>query len=104
MYKLVFYVPPTHVDAVKTAIFAAGAGHIGHHDHCCWQVLGEGQFRPMDGSQPFLGELHNVEKVAEYRVEMICQEAFISDAVAALKLAHPYEQPAFDVVCLSPIT
>jgi structural hemagglutinin/hemolysin toxin protein RtxA len=100
MYKLCFYVPESHLEAVKTAVFAAGAGRIGDYDSCCWQVPGQGQFRPLDGSSPFLGQQGVVESVAEYRVEMVCETAFIKAAVAALLAAHPYETPAWDVVAL----
>ncbi|WP_294949423.1 YqfO family protein [Sulfurivirga sp.] len=97
MYKLVFFVPVTHVEQVKQAVFDAGAGRIGNYDRCSWQVLGEGQFRPLDGANPFLGQQGEVEKVAEYRVEMVCDDAHIEKAVQALKAAHPYETPAYDV-------
>ena len=56
MFKLCFYVPDSHLDAVKQAIFAVGGGRIGLYDSCCWQVQGLGQFRPLPGSQPHLGE------------------------------------------------
>jgi len=100
MYKLGFYVPESHLDAVKEAVFSAGAGRIGHYDHCCWQTLGEGQFRPSDESQPFIGEAAKLEQVAEYRVEMVCEDDCVADAVDAMKGAHPYEEPAWDLVQL----
>ena len=98
MYKLCFYVPESHVEPVKVAVFAAGAGCIGDYDRCCWQVLGEGEFRPLQGSTPFLGEQGKRQSLAEYRVELVCEADFIHAAVAALLDAHPYEQPAWDVV------
>jgi hypothetical protein len=101
MYKLCFYVPESHLDAVKTAVFAAGAGRIGDYDQCCWQISGQGQFRPLPGSQPFIGETGALEIVEEYRVEMVCVDDRIKAAVAALKSAHPYEEPAFDCWLLS---
>ncbi len=97
MYKLVFFVPVTHVEQVKQAVFDAGAGRIGNYDRCSWQVLGEGQFRPLEGANPFLGQPGEVEKVAEYRVEMVCDDVHIESAIRALKAAHPYETPAYDV-------
>ncbi|MGH1371089.1 MAG: NGG1p interacting factor NIF3 [Cellvibrionaceae bacterium] len=100
MFKLSFFVPETHLEAVKQAVFVAGAGKIGDYDQCCWQVLGEGQFRPLPGSDPFLGELSKLELVNEYKVEMVCDETLIAAAVDALKRAHPYEEPAYDVVRL----
>ncbi|HEY6132026.1 MAG TPA: NGG1p interacting factor NIF3 [Halioglobus sp.] len=100
MYKLCFFVPELHLENVKSAVFSTGAGRIGDYDCCCWQVLGEGQFRPLPGSTPFLGRQGVVEVVAEYRVEMVCEAQFVSAAVAALLDAHPYEEPAWDVVAL----
>ena len=97
MYKLVFYVPESHLDIVKTAVFDIGAGNIGNYDHCCWQTLGQGQFRPLAGSQPHSGEVEKLEKVAEYRVEMVCRNELIVEVISALKQAHPYEEPAYDV-------
>lgn len=98
MYKLTFYVPESHLEIVKTAMFAAGAGRIGNYDSCCWQVLGQGQFRPCEGSNPYLGQQGDVEVVAEYRVELVCDSASIRQAVTALLSSHPYEEPAYDVV------
>ncbi len=103
MYKLVFFVPQPQLDEVKQAVFATGAGRIGDYDQCCWQVLGEGQFRPLSGSDPFLGEEGEVTRVTEYRVELVCEDSLIVDAVAAMKAAHPYEEPAFDVIKLTEI-
>lgn len=98
MYKLCFYVPESHLEAVKAAVFAAGAARIGDYDSCCWQVLGQGQFRPLDGSKPYLGQQGKLEVLPEYRVEMVCERRFVRAAVAALIEAHPFETPAWDVV------
>lgn len=101
MYKLAFFVPESHLEAVKHAVFATGAGRIGQYDHCCWQVKGEGQFRALAGSNPFLGQQGQVEKVEEFRVELVCSDELIRQAVAAMKQAHPYEEPAYDVFQLA---
>lgn len=100
MYKITFYVPVSHVEAVKSAMFAAGAGRIGDYDCCAWQVLGVGQFRPLIGATPFIGEIDHIEQVAEYKVEMVCATAHIMLVLAALKSSHPYEEPAYNVVQL----
>ncbi|HEY8939075.1 MAG TPA: NGG1p interacting factor NIF3 [Cellvibrio sp.] len=97
MYKLVFFVPESHLEQVKTAVFSAGAGRIGNYDQCCWQVQGSGQFRPLAGANPYIGNSGQLETLPEYRVEMVCADEFIQAAVAALRAAHPYEEPAFDV-------
>jgi hypothetical protein len=97
MYKLVFYVPKENTEEVKSAVFATGAGKIGNYDSCCWQVLGKGQFRPLKGSQPAIGQEDQIEYVEEFRVELVCENHLIQEAVNALKIAHPYEEPAYDV-------
>ncbi len=97
MFKLCFFIPETHVEQVKEALFKKGAGQIGQYDHCSWQVLGEGQFRPLKGSQPFLGKESHIEKVVEYKVEMVCEDDLIEDVVKELIKTHPYEEPAYEV-------
>jgi len=97
MFKIAFFVPVGHEEAVKEAMFAAGGGRIGAYDRCSWQVLGVGQFRPLEGAAPFIGTVDALERVAEYRVEMVCEEAVIEAVIAAMKAAHPYETPAYEV-------
>lgn len=100
MYKLCFYVPTSHVESVKEAVFAAGAGKIGRYEACAWQVLGVGQFRAQAEANPFIGQVGQLERVEEYRVEMVVEAHSIVDVVRALKDAHPYETPAYDVMLL----
>ncbi|WP_286914439.1 MULTISPECIES: NGG1p interacting factor NIF3 [unclassified Pseudomonas] len=97
MYKLAFFVPASHVEVVKAAVFAAGGGRIGDYDHCAWQTLGQGQFRPLDGSQPFLGQAGQVEVVEEWKVELVVADDLVDQVVAALRLSHPYQTPAYEV-------
>lgn len=97
MYKITFYVPVSHVEQVKQAMFAVGAGRIGEYDCCAWQVLGVGQFRPLAGATPFIGQLNTLEQVAEYKVEMVADDTCVLAAIMALKASHPYQQPAYDV-------
>jgi len=100
VYKLSFFVPSSHKEAVKEALFEVGAGRYAHYDKCSWEVLGEGQFRALQGANPFLGEIEKIEKVQEYKVEMICNDEIIQRAVARLKEVHPYEEVAYDVIRL----
>ncbi|MFZ5652870.1 MAG: NGG1p interacting factor NIF3 [Pseudomonadota bacterium] len=100
-YKLCIYVPEDALETVKEAVFAAGAGRQGDYDRCCWQVRGEGQFRPLAGSDPHIGRHGEVARVAEYRVELLCPAECVGAAVAALREAHPYEEPAFDLIPLA---
>lgn len=97
MYKFCFFVPETHLDQVKTAVFAAGAGKICNYDSCAWQVKGIGQFRPLTGNNAFIGQTDLLEEVSEYRVEMVCPKTKMPEIVRALKDSHPYEAPAYDV-------
>jgi len=97
MLKLIFFVPESHKESVKAAVFAEGAGQYKDYDCCSWETLGTGQFRPLSASKPFIGKQDSLETVAEYRVEMICSEDKIKAALQALILAHPYEVPAYDV-------
>lgn len=101
IYKLIFFVPESHKEAVKSAVFTVGAGAQGHYQRCSWEVLGEGQFLPNTGANPYQGKLGSVEYVAEYRVEMRVPAEAIVPVIAALKHAHPYEEPAYEVLqCL----
>lgn len=97
MYKICFYAPDSHVEKIKNSMFAKGAGQIGNYACCAWQTSGEGQFMPLDGSNAFVGQQDRLEKVEEYKVEMVCDDHHIQDAIAALKTAHPYEEPAYQV-------
>jgi hypothetical protein len=97
MYKLVFFVPESHKEMVKQAVFAKGAGRYDSYDCCSWETLGNGQFKPLSGSQPFIGEQDKIEIVAEFRVEMICAAENIKTVLQALIDSHPYETPAYEV-------
>ena len=99
-YQITVYIPQKHCEIVKNAMFQAGAGEIDNYEACAWQVLGEGQFRPMKGSNPFLGEQDRLEKVAEYKVEMFCVAEKLKAVIKVMKKAHPYEVPAYGVVKL----
>ncbi|CAN5750920.1 Nif3-like dinuclear metal center hexameric protein [soil metagenome] len=101
--KWVVYVPPTHTDAVRTALFDAGAGQIGDYSHCSWSVTGSGQFLPHDGASPAIGVVGTVERLAEDRVEVIAPARLRGAVLTALRAAHPYEEPAFDVIALAPL-
>lgn len=100
LYKLEFYVPETHLEAVKAALFAAGAGKVGDYDHCAWQTLGQGQYRPLPGSSPHQGETGRLETMAEYKVEMVCEQSCAAAVLAALQDAHPYEEVAYSLTAI----
>ncbi|MGV0702214.1 Nif3-like dinuclear metal center hexameric protein [Mycolicibacterium porcinum] len=101
--KWVVFVPVTDAAAVADALFDAGAGRIGDYSHCSWKVAGTGQFLPHDGAAPAIGEVGTVEQVAEDRVEVIAPSRLRATILSALRAAHPYEEPAFDIFALAPI-
>lgn len=96
MLKLIYFVPESHLDITKNAVFNAGAGSIGNYSHCAWQVQGIGQFQPNDHAQPFLGQSNQLEQVAEWRVETIVCNHDAKQVKRALIESHPYEEPAFE--------
>ena len=98
MYKLTVFIPDDALETVKSALFAAGAGKIGNYADCCWQIKGTGQFKPLAGSQPHIGRPNQAEQVDEWRVEMVVADDYIHAVIDALKDAHPYETPAYDVI------
>ncbi len=98
MYKLVIFVPESHLQQVKTAMFEAGAGKIGNYDQCCWQIQGNGQFRPLADSNPHTGTQGKLEIIDEWRVETVVADEYLKAVIVALKQAHPFETPAFDVI------
>ncbi len=100
--KWVIYVPREHAEPVQAAIFDAGAGHIGDYSHCSWSVTGIGQFLPLDGASPAIGSVGTVERVTEDRVEVIAPARARAAVLSAMRAAHPYEEPAFDILALVP--
>lgn len=95
---LVFYVPVPDTDAVLAALFEAGAGRVGDYDSCAFVAPGRGQFRPLAGAEPTIGDLGELTHVAENRVELTFPREIRAHVVAALRAAHPYEEPAFHVL------
>jgi hypothetical protein len=95
--KLVVFVPREALDAVREALFAAGAGRIGEYTRCCWYAEGTGTFLGGDGTSPSVGSPGREQRVAELRLETVFPSDEQDAVLAALREAHPYEEPAFDV-------
>jgi hypothetical protein len=95
--KLVVFVPAEALDDVRDALFAAGAGRIGEYERCSWYAEGTGTFLAGDAASPAVGERGAEERVPELRFETVVPDDRVEDAVTALRRAHPYEEPAFDV-------
>lgn len=100
--KLVVFVPDKDLVKVSDALFAAGAGHIGHYRECSFRLSGLGTFFGSESSNPTIGEKGRREEVAEWRLEVLCPESLVDKAVAAMRSAHSYEEPAYDVYPLRP--
>lgn len=96
-YKLVIYVPQSHVENVRTAVCGAGAGRIGNYDNCAFMTSGIGTFRPLPGAKPAQGEIGKLERTGEARIEINVDEENLKAAVEAMKKVHPYEEPAYDI-------
>jgi hypothetical protein len=95
--KLVVFVPAEALEDVRDALFGAGAGRIGRYERCSWYTEGTGTFLGGEGASPTVGERGVEERVAELRLETVFPEERQEDVIAALRNAHPYEEPAFDV-------
>jgi len=95
--KLVVFVPREALDPVRDALFAAGAGRIGDYQRCSWYTAGTGTFLGGEGTAPTVGERGREERVAELRLETVFPEERQDEVLAALRTAHPYEEPAFDI-------
>jgi len=98
--KLVVFVPAEALDAVRDALFGAGAGRIGDYERCSWYTEGTGTFLAGDGTSPTIGERGREERVPELRLETVFPAERQDEVIAALRSAHPYEEPAYDVYAL----
>jgi hypothetical protein len=95
--KLVVFVPESALEALRDAVFEAGAGRIGDYERCSWYTLGTGTFLGGEDADPSIGERGREERVPELRLETVFPAERQREVVAALRAAHPYEEPAFDV-------
>ncbi len=100
MHKIIDFVPGDSLETTKSALFEIGAGSQGNYSHCAWQTLGMGQFKPLQGSHPERDIQETINSAEEYRVEMLCEDALLYDAINFLKAPHPYEEPTIDIVKL----
>ena len=97
MYFIYCYVPESHLELVKQALFDAGAGQLGNYNQCCWQTEGTGQFCPDQQAEPFIGNSGELTTMTEYKIELACHADYIDAARDALLRAHPYETPAYSI-------
>jgi hypothetical protein len=95
--KIVVFAPTSHADKIREALAVSGGGHIGNYDYCSFSSKGTGRFRGGEGTDPFIGEPGKIEEADEERIETICPSEKLDEVLAAVKKAHPYEEPAIDV-------
>lgn len=97
LFKIVTYVPISHADNVREALGDAGAGYIGDYSHCSFQTEGQGTFKPLEGTTPYIGTQDQLEFVDEMRIETVIDEKRLANVIDALIHAHPYEEVAYDI-------
>ena len=98
MYLIGVYVPESHLETLKTALFEKGAGKLGNYDCCSWQTKGTGQFRALKGSDPFVGQEGALHSQEEYKLELICNSDIVAEVIETLIRVHPYETPAYHLI------
>lgn len=98
--KLVVFVPTAHLNQVTDAMWRAGAGHIGNYSHCSFQADGIGTFMANEAASPFVGEVNKLQQEPETRIETIVKDSQLKAVVHAMLKAHPYEEPAYDILPL----
>ena len=96
MYKVVVYVPLADADKLRQVIGDAGGGAIGNYSHCSFSVRGVGRFTPGPEANPSVGEIGKPEEVEEERIEFVCEPHCLDEVIAAIRKAHPYEEPAIE--------
>lgn len=101
LMKLAVFVPAGHYEKVRQAIFDAGAGHIGKYDSCSFGARGTGTFRALEGANPYIGSLNQLEEVQEVRLESVFYQSEMKQVITAMLEAHPYEEAAYDLYRLS---
>lgn len=97
LFKVIVYVPDTHMEVLRNSLSEAGAGHIGDYSHCSFQSTGKGTFKPLEGSTPFIGKENQLECVDEVKLETIVKEEDLSHVIQSMIKSHPYEEVAYDI-------
>ena len=100
VYKLEIFLPPSHFEAVRQALWAVDAGHIGAYDRCLSWSRAESCWRPLEGTHPYLGTPGQVSQEAELKVEVTCRTEEVDQIIAAVKAVHPYEEPVINAIPL----
>lgn len=96
MYKIITFVPTKDAEKVRLAMGDAGAGVLGNYHHASFSSKGIGRFVPGEGAKPAIGQVGKLEEVEEEKIEVICQKEKVKGVIAAIKQAHPYEEPPIE--------
>ncbi len=100
LMKLGVFTPISHVDDMRLALSKAGAGKLGDYDSCSYSIEGEGRFRPLEGADPYIGDIGEIEIVEEHKIEVVFPASMKNKVLKAMLNAHPYEEPAYDLFML----
>lgn len=98
--KIITTAPPNEADKIRQALGEAGAGQLGEYSFCSFSYRGQGRFMPSDKATPYIGEAYKLETVEEEQIEVVCRRENAKQVIAALRQAHPYEEPIVDIVPL----
>ncbi len=98
LVKIVVHVPLAHTDIVREAIGDTGAGTVGKYSHCSFSVRGVGRSKPMEGADPFIGTVGEIEEIEEESIEVTCERSEAKEVIKAIKAVHPYEETAMDII------
>lgn len=101
IYKIFVTTPESHTDILIKAMSSAGAGIVGNYTHCAFITKGYGNYLPENGANPYKGEVGEMSREPEYKVEMICPKEKLSGVISAIKKVHPYDTPTIDVLEIS---
>ncbi len=100
-FKLEIFIPASHVDVLREALGQVGAGQIGNYDHCCSIMEVRGYWRPLEGANPYQGELGKIETGIECKLEVNCPRELVKEAIKAIRAVHPYEEPLINILPLA---
>ncbi len=98
--KIEVFIPEDYVSALQEEISAAGAGRIGNYDHCCSVTRVRGYWRPLEGANPFDGQVGKISEGQECKVEVNCSRKAVHEVIKAIRQIHPYEEPLINIIPL----
>lgn len=101
LFKIEIFAPAESVDEILETLAAVHAGEVGKYDHCSTVIPVQGFWRPLDGSKPYLGSSGELFSGSEVKIEVLCREQYLLEAVQAVRNVHPYEEPVINIISLA---